>query len=69
MFNEVLKICEKIIPDHLKANIKQQEIKDIAAVSYNFLYEVPSKLKKQCKKENYFPLDFGWYSIHLDVVC
>ena len=66
MLNEVLKICEKIIPDHVKANIKQQEIKDIAAVSYNFLYEVP---KKQCKKENYFPLDFGWYSIHLDVVC
>ena len=69
MLNEVLKICEKIMPDDVKANIKQQEINDLVAVSYNFLYEVPSKLEKQCKKENCFTLDFGWYSIHLDVVC
>ena len=57
------------MPDDVKANIKQQEINDLVAVSYNFLYEVSSKLEKQCKKENYFTLDFGWYSIHLDVVC
>ena len=69
MLNEVLKICEKIMPDDVKANIKQQEINDLVAVSYNFLYEVPSKLEKQCKKENYFTLDFGWYSIHLEVAC
>ena len=37
MLNEVLKICEKMISDDVKANIKQQEIKDLVAVSYKFL--------------------------------
>ena len=32
MLNEVLKICEKIMPDDVKANIKQQEINDLVAV-------------------------------------
>ena len=50
---------KKIIPDDVKVNIKQQEIKDPVAVSYSFLYKVLSKLEKKCKKENYFPLDFG----------
>ena len=37
MLNEVLKICEKMISDDVKANIKQHEIKDLLAVSYKFL--------------------------------
>ena len=51
-----------------KANVKQQEINDLAAVSYKFLQEVPSKLEIQCKKGIYFSFDLGWYSIHLDIV-
>ena len=37
MLNEVLKICEKMISDDVKVNIKQLEIKDLVAVSYKFL--------------------------------
>ena len=33
-----------------KANIKQQEIKDLVVVSCKFLQEVPSKLETQCNK-------------------
>ena len=55
MSNEVLKICEKLISADVKANIKQQEIKVLVAVSYKFLCEeVPSKLEIQCKKGMYF---------------
>ena len=44
----------------VKANIKQQETKDLVAVS--------SKLKIQCKKGVHFSFVFGWYSIHFDIV-
>ena len=37
--------------------INQKEIKDLVAVSYNFL--LPSKLEMQCKKGMYFSFDFG----------
>ena len=30
--------------------------------------EVPPKLEIKCKKDMYFSFDFGWYSIHLDIV-
>ena len=69
MLNEVLKVCEKNDIFWLKANIKQQKIKDLVTVYYKFSKEVPSKLQKQCKKDNYLSVDFGWYSIHLDIVC
>ena len=39
------------------------------SLSHNFLLEVPSKLEIQCKKGVHFSFDFGWYSIHLDIVC
>ena len=63
MLTEVLKICEKW-PVNVKANIKEQVIKDLVAVSYKFL-----KLEMQCKKGMHFL--FVWfymYSIHLDIV-
>ena len=45
MLNEVL----KIMSDDVKANLKQQEIKDLAVVSEkSFLYTL--KLQIQCKK-------------------
>ena len=47
--------------------ISQQEIKDLVAVSYKFLEEVPSKIEIQRKKGMYFSFDFGF--IHLDIVC
>ena len=31
--------------------------------------EVPLKLEMQYKNDMYFSFDFGWYSIHLDIVC
>ena len=53
----------------VKPNIKQ-EIKDLVAVSDNFFWR--STLKNweiQFKKMLYFSfVDFGWYSIHLDIV-
>ena len=53
----------------VKPNIKQ-EIKDLVTVSYNFFWR--STLKNweiQFKKMLYFLfVDFGLYSIHLDIV-
>ena len=40
----------------VKANVKQQEINYLVAVSYEVLQEVPSKLEIQCKKGMYFYL-------------
>ena len=46
----------KILSADVKANVKQQEINYLVAVSYKFLQEVPSKLEIQCKKGMYFYL-------------
>ena len=43
-------------------------MKDLVAVSYKFLQEVPTKLEIQCKKGMYFSFNFGWNSSHLDIV-
>ena len=43
-----------MISADVKANIKQQEIKDLVVVSYKFLLEVPSKLEIQCKEGVHF---------------
>ena len=51
----------------VKANIKQQEIKDLVAYLTN-VYELPVKLEIQYKKRVYFLFDFTWHSIHLDIV-
>ena len=49
-----------MICPNVKAKLKQKEIKELVAVS--------SKLEIQCKKSMYFLLNFGWYTIQLDIV-
>ena len=44
---------QKMISANVKADVKQQELKDLVAVSCNFLWEVPSKLATQCKTGMY----------------
>ena len=51
----------------VKANIKQQEVKDL--VAYLTIKEVPSKLEMQYKKRVCFSFEFGCYFIHIDIVC
>ena len=46
----------KIISADVKANIKQQEIKELVAVSYTFLQKIHSKLEIQCKRACIFHL-------------
>ena len=67
MKDEVLKTYKRQSTD-LKADVKQQEIKELVAVSCNFLQEVPSKLDIQCKTGMHFSFNFAWYSIKLDIV-
>ena len=57
-----------MIPTDVKPGVKQQEIKELAAVSYNFLQEPPLKLEIKCKTSIYFLFDSGWYSTQLDIV-
>ena len=54
---------------NVKANIKQQEIKDLVAVSYIFFKKYPQNLKYSVK-EGVFFIWFSWRSssIHLDIV-
>ena len=56
-----------MISAEVKADIKQ-EIKELVAISCNFLYKVPSKLEIQSKTGVYFSFKFVWYSNQLDVV-
>ena len=53
---------------YVKANKKQ--IKDLVAVSYKFLSEVPSKLEIQCKKGNvkWGDFDDGCYFINTNTL-
>ena len=37
MLDEVLKGCKKMISPNAKVDVKQEEIKELVAVSYNFL--------------------------------
>ena len=47
----------------VKANIKQQEVKDLVAyLTKKYL----QNFEIQYKKSVYFSFDFGWYFIHLD---
>ena len=57
-----------MISTDVKPGVKQQEIKELAAVSYNFLQEPPLKLEIKCKTGIYFLFDSGWYSTQLDIV-
>ena len=47
----------------------KQKIK-IGGSSYKFLYKnYLQNLKYNVNKWVYFSFDFGWYSIHFDIVC
>ena len=58
-----------ISPD-VKAYAKQQEIKEMLAVTYNFYKKhMPSKPEIRYKIAVYFSLTFDCYFIQLDIVC
>ena len=56
-----------MISADVKANIQQQEIKELMALSYKFLKErqlgIPSKLETQCKKDVHFSFSFFFFLI------
>ena len=54
-----------MVAANVKADIKKQEIKDLVAYLTN-VYK--NYLEIQYKKGLYFSFNFGWYSIHLDIV-
>ena len=55
-----------MISADVKAN-KNNNKKNLVAVSYKFLKEIPPKLEIQCKNDMYFSFDYGCYSVHLDI--
>ena len=54
-----------MVSANVKADIKKQEIKYLVAYLTN-VYK--NYLEIQYKKGLYFSFNFGWYSIHLDIV-
>ena len=52
-----------MISAHVKTGVKQQETKELVAVSCNFSQEVPSNLEIKCKTGIHFSFNFDWYSI------
>ena len=55
----------KLISADLKANVKQQEINYLVAVSYKFLQQISSNLKYNVQKGDVFLFHFGSCFIHL----
>ena len=47
--------------------LKANELSSDCIVNF-FITSRPPKLEIQCKKDIYFSFNFGWYSIHLDIV-
>ena len=59
-----------MISSDVKAYAKQQEIKEMLAVTYNFYKKyMPSKPEIRYKIAVYFSLNFDCYFIQLDIVC
>ena len=56
-----------MISADVKANKNNKQIKDLA-LPYKFLNDVTSKLEIQYERGMYFSFDFGWYSVHFDIV-
>ena len=54
-----------MVSANVKADINKQEIKYLVAYLTN-VYK--NYLEIQDKKGLYFSFNFGWYSIHLDIV-
>ena len=46
-------VLNEFVKNYIKANVQQREIKELVAVPYKFLKEVPLKLEIQCKKGMY----------------
>ena len=55
-----------MISDDVKADVKQQELEELVAVSCNFCDT--SKLEIKWKTRGYFSFFFAWYSIQLEIV-
>ena len=56
-----------MISDDVKADVKQQELEELVAVSCNF--RDTSKLEIKWKTRAYFSFFFfAWYSIQLEIV-
>ena len=58
-----------MISVYIKADLKQQEIKELVAIFCNILLKVPSKLECTINQACNFHLIFAWYSVQLDIVC
>ena len=53
----------------IKVDAKQQEIKKLLVLSYNFSQEsLPSKLEMQCKTGICIRINREWFSIQLEIV-
>ena len=72
MLNEVL----QMISSNVKANVKQQQIKDLSGCTLNFfIKKYLQNLKYNVKRAYIFHLiligipSSGWYSIQHDTVC
>ena len=59
MLNEVIESSKKLISANVKADVKQQEIKELVAVSFDFSLKVSSKLEIPCKLDIFFKFNFG----------
>ena len=68
ILNEVLKICEKWYMFWCKLIKTTRNIRSGGALSYKFFKDACSKLEIKYKRGIYFSFDFGWYSVHFDIV-
>ena len=60
MLNEVLKSCKKMMSTDVKADVKQQEVKEPVAVSCIFYKKYLQKLKQNVLTDMYFSFNFAW---------
>ena len=52
-----------------QTDVKQQEMKDLVAVSFDNVWELLSKFEIQCQAGVNFSINFVSYSIQPDIVC
>ena len=57
-----------MISADVKAN-KTNKKQDLVALSYKLLWDIAKPKIQYEKGMYYFSFDFGWYSIHFDIVC
>ena len=66
ILKEALKSCKKIISANVKTDVKQQEIKELVAISCNFLYL--QDFNSNVKRASIFQFNFAWYSSNLTLL-